>query len=639
MAVNLSPVGGVAAQFFTNTGAVLTGGKLYTYAAGTTTPAATYTSSQGSTPWTNPIVLDAAGRVPSSGEIWLTDGINYKFVLKDSTDVLIATYDNISGINSNSVSFTNQQQIITATAGQTVFNLSISYQPGTNSLSVFVDGVNQYGPGAQYAYTETDSDTVTFVSGLHVGAQVKFTTTQQQGAGVVDSSQVTYDAPFTASVATNVEAKLSEYVSVKDFGAVGDGTTDDTAAIQAAYNAVNTVDGSQGVFFPSGTYLISDTIDCTPNYGTTVPQMLGEGADTSKIVAKAAFGAKPLFKHTGGSPSRNSKWQGVSITGTGAADGQWGIHHVNTCFVNYDGIYFSALESGIRFENEGGGFTEQNVLTNCWCVISYYFISFSRQVGSTEDSFRGTGFASECHMDLTTYKQSRMIRVYYLNTLACNCYNMPINGSIWIGSAQAVMQNDGPTSIRSTGTLRYETNANPWTFGTGSALCTDYFTGVLVGLAFNPNGNTCQLIGFINQNAINETGTFTPTLTSSGGTLATTYAVAGRQGYYSLNGKICTFQIFLNVTSASGGTGDVGIDGFPFRPATLPISGGVSPVSFTPIYPTDITYTNQLLLGAIPLNTYQLIYTAPSAGSLTNFQWASMPSSFSMRIYGTFIVA
>jgi hypothetical protein len=83
MAVNLSPVGGVAAQFFTNTGAVLTGGKIYTYAAGTTTPATTFTSSQGTTAWTNPIVLDAAGRVSGSGEIWLTDGVSYKFVLKD----------------------------------------------------------------------------------------------------------------------------------------------------------------------------------------------------------------------------------------------------------------------------------------------------------------------------------------------------------------------------------------------------------------------------------------------------------------------------------------------------------------------------------------------------------------------------
>jgi hypothetical protein len=99
MAVFLSPVGGVAAQFFTNTGAVLTGGKLYTYAAGTTTPLVSYTTSAGAVARTNPIVLDAAGRVPDGGEIWITSA-SYKFVLKDSNDVLIATYDNVSGINS-----------------------------------------------------------------------------------------------------------------------------------------------------------------------------------------------------------------------------------------------------------------------------------------------------------------------------------------------------------------------------------------------------------------------------------------------------------------------------------------------------------------------------------------------------------
>lgn len=256
MAVNLSPVGGVAAQFFTNTGAVLTGGKIYTYAAGTTTPAITYTSSNGLTPWTNPIVLDAAGRVSGSGEIWLTDGVIYKFVLKDSNDVLIATYDNITGINSNAVAYTNQQQIITATAGQTVFDLSFDYQVATNSLSVFVDGVNQYGPGAQYAYTETDSNTVTFVSGLHVGAVVKFTTTQQQGAGAVNASQVTYDPAGTGAVATNVQAKLRQYVSVTDFGATGNGTTNDTAAFTAARTATG-----GNYYIPSGTYLVDASPD------------------------------------------------------------------------------------------------------------------------------------------------------------------------------------------------------------------------------------------------------------------------------------------------------------------------------------------------------------------------------------------
>ena len=273
MAVNLSPVGGVAAQFFTNTGAVLTGGKLYTYAAGTTTPQTTFTSGNGATPWTNPIVLDAAGRVSGSGEIWLTDGIQYKFVLKDSNDVLIATYDNITGINSNFVNFVAEQEIQTATAGQTVFTLTTtSYQPGTNTLSVFVDGVNQYGPGAQYAYTETSSTVVTFVSGLHVGASVKFTTTQTLSGGATDSSQVVYDPPFTGSVETNVELKLAQYVSVKDFGAVGDGTTDDTAAIQLAIN------NNQGVFFPEGSYLISSPIQLTQQW------VYGVGSDKSIIL-------------------------------------------------------------------------------------------------------------------------------------------------------------------------------------------------------------------------------------------------------------------------------------------------------------------------------------------------------------------
>jgi len=103
MAVNLSPLGGAAAQFLDNNGNLLTGGKIFTYAAGTTTPQATYTSATGATAHANPIILDAAGRVPG-GEIWITTGEEYKFVTKTSADVLIGTYDNLTGINSVYVS-------------------------------------------------------------------------------------------------------------------------------------------------------------------------------------------------------------------------------------------------------------------------------------------------------------------------------------------------------------------------------------------------------------------------------------------------------------------------------------------------------------------------------------------------------
>lgn len=130
MAVFLSPVGGVAAQFFTNTGAVLTGGKLYTYLAGTTTPATTYTTSAGNVARTNPIVLDAAGRVPGSGEIWISP-ISYKFVLKDSNDVLIATYDNIFG--SGAFAVTNY----------TGNGSTVVYAVSGNVVAVYINGVYQ----------------------------------------------------------------------------------------------------------------------------------------------------------------------------------------------------------------------------------------------------------------------------------------------------------------------------------------------------------------------------------------------------------------------------------------------------------------------------------------------------------------
>ena len=137
MAVFLSPVGGVAAQFFTNTGAVLTGGKLYTYAAGTTTPLTSYTTSAGNVARTNPVVLDAAGRVPGSGEIWITPAA-YKFVLTDSNDVLIATYDNISGIGAAEY----QIQNFTGTGSQTVFILTTAPQ-SENATFVYINGVYQ----------------------------------------------------------------------------------------------------------------------------------------------------------------------------------------------------------------------------------------------------------------------------------------------------------------------------------------------------------------------------------------------------------------------------------------------------------------------------------------------------------------
>lgn len=92
---NLAPV--IKQRFFDQNGDPLVGGKLYSYLAGTSTPASTYADSSGSTPNENPLVLDENGEA----DIWLAD-TNYKFVLKDTDGVTQWTVDNISGSSGSS---------------------------------------------------------------------------------------------------------------------------------------------------------------------------------------------------------------------------------------------------------------------------------------------------------------------------------------------------------------------------------------------------------------------------------------------------------------------------------------------------------------------------------------------------------
>lgn len=94
----LSPVGND--QQCDANGNPLVGGKIYTYLAGTNTPAATFMDSSSGTQQANPIILNSLG-LPAS-PIWQSGGIPLKYVIKDSADVLIRTIDNISGVNDSS---------------------------------------------------------------------------------------------------------------------------------------------------------------------------------------------------------------------------------------------------------------------------------------------------------------------------------------------------------------------------------------------------------------------------------------------------------------------------------------------------------------------------------------------------------
>jgi polygalacturonase len=176
-------------QFFDSTGNPLTGGKVYTYAAGTTTPLATYTDASGLTFNTNPIILDVRGEA----SIWLSD-LSYKFVLTNASDTVIWTVDNITGIEALKASLAN-------------------------------------------------------------------TTDVAKGDALIGFRQSNASGALVNAVGRTVHQKLQETISVKDFGAVGDGVTDDTAAIQSAVNAA----GGKALYFPGGTYIVGEIITVLSN--------------------------------------------------------------------------------------------------------------------------------------------------------------------------------------------------------------------------------------------------------------------------------------------------------------------------------------------------------------------------------------
>jgi hypothetical protein len=145
--VALSSLAGAGWQFFGNNGLPLAGGKLYTYAAGTTTPLATYTSISGATPHANPIIMDSAGRVPS--EIWLTTTATYKFVLKTSADVEIWTKDNIPGIFPNNGILPSSQISFTGFNGNVGFVSDLATSNGSDWIGFTPAGTNVTPRSAQ----------------------------------------------------------------------------------------------------------------------------------------------------------------------------------------------------------------------------------------------------------------------------------------------------------------------------------------------------------------------------------------------------------------------------------------------------------------------------------------------------------
>lgn len=150
------------------------------------------------------------------------------------------------------------QDVQNAISGATAANL-ISFTPSGTISSTTVQGAIQ----------ELDTDLAGFVEFTDLSAST-------------GSTLVNYNPQVTNSVTRTLAAKLGDLVSVKDFGAKGDGVTDDFVAIKNARDYMLSLPRGGVLFFPDGTYLTSGRIDFLKTVDKRIV-LLGYGATIARF--------------------------------------------------------------------------------------------------------------------------------------------------------------------------------------------------------------------------------------------------------------------------------------------------------------------------------------------------------------------
>ena len=353
----------------------------------------------------------------------------------------------------------------------------------------------------------------------------------------------------------SIYEKLSDTISVKDFGAIGNGSTDDTSAIQAAINA----NYGSTIYFPAGNYLISSALNITAPISLDCAPGSFQGTST--------YGAR-IFTNTVGINLLNISYSGAAGNQTGGGsikglllDGNTkaviglNITGVNTTKVNfYDlniygctnfGLYITGNHSysffGCQFNFNGSNVaTDAGVKINGANCVNFYGCDSEANNGSgvifsqgynnqwNGGTVEGNNFHGFYLTNLAQQSQINNVDFEANNNLAgSNIYDINISGannSYWtISNNQFSTNANTPIKIYNAGQVNYFYNNRnyngslvKWIYTAGGGVFEGNATN---GISFDGTGNAIPYVKMVNSYTLGFTYS-TPAFPSTGATFS-----------------------------------------------------------------------------------------------------------------------
>ena len=501
----------------------------------------------------------------------------------NSNDILNAGEVNVNALTIDGVAvFPNTTQLATTYATQnytgngSTTTYAMGFNPATKAnVDVYIDGVYQNQDAFNISGTNL---TFTAAPPLNSAIEIKVPVNVTSLTNT-DSSQIVYNQGGSNAVTTNVKAKLQEFVSVKDFGAVGDGVTDDTAAIQAAIDALPASGGQ--VYVPAGKYLVTSGLVTTVRV-----KLVGDGnsviaaSPSPSEIIKASSMTGPVYTMS----AANSICESISFIGQSGNTGDGVLITSGRCTLRDVGV-FSMGNDGVRIGTDTGG--ENNnlwVLDNCKTKSNgQHGVHISEGAGPLADANAGTCIAldTQANGGSGVYLNGAQLNSFY-----GGAYQQNAGYGIHLGpNAKSNMFFGGDPELNVTAQVRLDNGAEDNAFYVYTAVIGGFsisntssnnrietldFNRLVSGLKFPP-----VQVASSDPNTLDdyEETAFTPT--AIGGTTAGTGTYTEQSGRATKIGRVVTFSINISWTAHTG-TGTLEF-------VNLPFSGSTSGPRFIPV--------------------------------------------------------